>query len=132
VQEITTTTTSAVSHLEQNEVIVYRNGTLPLLRLTSIFGLKEEQRLERPVLVIGIGLNAVGIVADRVLGQREIVIRSINDPLLKIPAISGATELGDGRAILIIDSMALIQTSLQQKRAVARARGQNGVGMTKE
>ena len=127
VQEITTTTTSAVSHLEQNEVIVYRNGTLPLLRLTSIFGLKEEVRQERPVLVVGTGLNAVGIVADRVLGQREIVIRSINDPLLKIPAISGATELGDGRAILIIDSMALIQTGLQQKRAFARARGQSGV-----
>jgi two-component system chemotaxis sensor kinase CheA len=76
-------------------------------------------------LVIGTGLNAVGIVADRVLGQREIVIRSINDPFLKIPAISGATELGDGRAILIIDSAALIQSSLQQKRSSSRGRAED-------
>jgi two-component system chemotaxis sensor kinase CheA len=48
-------------------------------------------------------------VVDRVRAQREIVIRPLADPLLHVPGISGATELGDGRPILILDPNALSQ-----------------------
>jgi len=116
IQEITTTTASQIRSIERNELIVYRQGVLPLIRLGGFFGLPEERRAERPVLVIGTGSNSVGILADRVIGQREIVVRSIDDPLLKVPAISGATELGDGRAVLILDAASLIQAALQGKK----------------
>jgi len=102
--------------MENNELIVYRNGVLPLIRLGGLFGLKEERRHEQPVLVIGTGSSAVGIVADRVIGQREIVVRAVDDPLLKVPAISGATELGDGRAVLILDAASLVQAALHGKK----------------
>ncbi|HMJ66675.1 MAG TPA: chemotaxis protein CheA [Candidatus Binatia bacterium] len=115
VQEITTAEPAAIKQLERNEVMPWRNGVLPLIRLASLFGLTAESRREFPVLVIGTGLSAVGIVADRLLGQREIVVRSVNDPLLKVPAIAGATELGDGRAVLILDSNGLIQSARQHK-----------------
>jgi two-component system chemotaxis sensor kinase CheA len=95
--------------------MTYRNGVLPLIRLSSIFDLTAEPRREFPVLVIGSGLSSVGIAADRLLGQREIVIRPINDPLLKVPAIAGATELGDGRAILILDADGIIQSAHRRK-----------------
>jgi two-component system, chemotaxis family, sensor kinase CheA len=118
VQEITTAETTAINRFEQNEVIRHRNGVLPLIRLSSVFGLTVEARAARPVLVIGTGLNAVGIVADRVLGHREIVVRPIKDPLLKVSGISGATELGDGRPVLILDSASLTQKAKQgQNRA---------------
>src|SRR6185436_9855232 len=84
-----------------------------------------ESRREFPVLVIGTGLSAVGIVADRLLGQREIVVRSVNDPLLKVPAIAGATELGDGRAVLILDSNGLIQSARQRKDTGVPMKGAN-------
>jgi two-component system chemotaxis sensor kinase CheA len=115
VEEITTAEAAHIKELERNEVMSYRNAVLPLIRLTSIFGLTSERRPEFPVLVIGTGLSAVGIVADRLLGQREIVVRVANDPLLKVPAIAGATELGDGRAVLILDSNGLIQSARQRK-----------------
>ena len=73
------------------------------------------------MLVIGTGLGAVGILADRVIGQREIVVRSVNDPLLKVAAIAGATELGDGRAVLILDSNGLIESARQRKGPSGRA-----------
>jgi two-component system chemotaxis sensor kinase CheA len=116
IQEITTTTASQIRRMERNELIVYRNGVLPLIRLGGLFGLPEESRDERPVLVIGTGSNSVGIVTDRVIGQREIVVRTIDDPLLKVPAISGATELGDGRAVLILDANSLVQAALHGKK----------------
>jgi two-component system chemotaxis sensor kinase CheA len=122
VQEITTAAADAVKSLERNEIMAYRNGILPLIRLSTVFGLTPEPRREFPVLVLGTGLNAVGIVADRVIGQREIVVRGVNDPLLKVPAISGATELGDGRAVLILDTNGLIQTArLKRERHGATA-----------
>lgn len=123
VQEITTAEAANIKELERNEVMSYRDGVLPLIRLTSIFGLTPERRQEFPVLVIGTGLGAVGILADRVIGQREIVVRSVNDPLLKVPAIAGATELGDGRAVLILDSNGLIQSARQRKEAKGKSHG---------
>ncbi|HKQ37532.1 MAG TPA: chemotaxis protein CheW, partial [Verrucomicrobiae bacterium] len=111
IQEITTAEESAINRFEQNEIVKYRNGVLPLIRLTEVFGLNGERRNHFPVLVIGTGLNAVGILADRVLGHREVVVRPVNDPLLKVPGISGATELGDGQAVLILDSLSLTQTA---------------------
>lgn len=111
IQEITTAEETAINRLERNEILKYRNGVLPLIRLAEVFGLNGEQRKHFPVMVIGTGLNAVGILADRVLGHREVVVRPVNDPLLKVPGISGATELGDGRAVLILDSVSLAQAA---------------------
>ena len=71
------------------------------------------------MIVVGSGLNALGIVADRILGSREIVVRAVKDPLLKVPGISGATELGDGEAVLILDSTSLAQSARQGRRRAA-------------
>ena len=65
---------------------------------------------ERPrfhAIVVGTGLAAVGLLVDRIAGQREIVVKTITDPLLRVDGISGATELGDGRLVLILDVSAL-------------------------
>jgi two-component system chemotaxis sensor kinase CheA len=95
VQEITTAAEDSINKIEKNEILRYRNGVLPLVRLTTLFGLGAEPRKAFPVLVIGTGLNAVGVLADRVLGQRENVVSAVGDTLLKVPGIYGATELGD-------------------------------------
>jgi len=121
VREITTASPAALKGLERNEVMTYRDGVLPIIRLASFFGLTGESRKEFPVLVVGTGLTAVGLLADRVLGQREIVVRTVSDPLLKVPAIAGATELGDGRAVLILDSNALIESTRSGKKRDPRS-----------
>ena len=120
IQEITTVEDTAINRFEHNEVFRYRNGVLPLIRLTDVFGLSGERRNHFPVLVIGTGLNAVGILVDRVVGHREVVVRPVNDPLLKVPGISGATELGDGLAVLILDSISLTQTAKARRTSWKR------------
>jgi two-component system chemotaxis sensor kinase CheA len=55
------------------------------------------------VLVVGTGADALGIAVDRVSGQREIVVRGTADILIDVPGVSGATDLGDGRVVLILN-----------------------------
>jgi two-component system chemotaxis sensor kinase CheA len=51
--------------------------------------------------------GSTGLVVDRIHGQREVVVRALNDPLVRVPVVAGATELGDGRPVLILDAAAL-------------------------
>ena len=53
------------------------------------------------------GTSAIGLAVDRIVGQREIVVRAIADPLVRVEGISGATDLGDGKVVLILDPAAL-------------------------
>jgi two-component system chemotaxis sensor kinase CheA len=57
--------------------------------------------------VVGQGQSAVGLAVDRILGQREIVVRTLADVLVKVDGVVGATDLGDGRAVLILDAQRL-------------------------
>jgi two-component system chemotaxis sensor kinase CheA len=120
VREVIEVAASDVRLLEQNEITQYRDGALPLVRLARLFGL-EGTAIERfHVFVIGTGAMSVGLVVDRILGQREIVVRAISDPLVRVDGISGATDLGDGRVVLILDPAALARLTRQR---TARALG---------
>lgn len=107
VREIIEVEASAVKVLENNEIISYRGGVLPLLRLACLFGLDATTPRAFHVFVVGSGASAVGLAVDRAIGQREIVVRGLNDPLVKVSGVAGATDLGDGRLVLILDVAAL-------------------------
>jgi two-component system chemotaxis sensor kinase CheA len=99
-----------VRQLEYHELVPYRGRSLPLLRLCALFELPASARSRFHAFVIGGGQDAVALAVDRILGQREIVVRTIADAFLKVDGISGATELGDGRVVLILDAAALART----------------------
>src|SRR5206468_1586882 len=106
VREVVQVQPGALTVLENNELIAHHGGVLPLLRLAPFFGLSSRSDRAFYALVVSAGLTAVGLTVDRVLGLREIVVRPLTDPLIRVPGVAGATELGDGRAILILDAMA--------------------------
>lgn len=103
VSEVLEVLPSDITELENNELVPYRDGVLPLARLSNIFGIGEVKSRSCYALVAGEGSAMAGIVVDRLLGQREIVVRAITEKLIQIPGIAGATELGDGKAVLILD-----------------------------
>ncbi len=88
------------------EVIPYRDGVLPVTRLSSFFRLARQPQQRMVVLVLNSDRGSSGLVVDRIHGQREIVVRPIRDPLIHAPGVAGATELGDGRPVLILDGAA--------------------------
>jgi two-component system chemotaxis sensor kinase CheA len=102
------------------------------LSLESEPDIKEqppEQREEQPpesyqeeppeqrqfVVVIGLADKRIGLVVDDLLGQQEIVIKPLGRYLVNIPGFAGATTLGDGRVVLILDVVGLIE-NLNKKR----------------
>ncbi|WP_026843165.1 chemotaxis protein CheA [Citrifermentans bremense] len=91
--------------VERKEVIQLREATLPLLRLSEFFQLKggESSPESCYVVVVGVAEKRLGIVVDDLLGQQDIVIKSIGDTFAGFRGISGAADLGDQRTILVLD-----------------------------
>src|SRR4051794_36352882 len=93
VHEVIRVQADQISKMENNELLIYRGGTLPLVRLARRFGLAETALDVRFAFIVGSGRSAVGIIVDRLIGKREIVVRPINDPLAQAAGVAAATEL---------------------------------------
>lgn len=118
VQELIEVDGATVRQLENNEIMPYRTGVLPLVRLSTLFAIDSPPRAAQHAFVVGTGLGSVGLVVDRIVGQREVVVRALTDPLIRVEGISGATELGDGHAVLILDVPALLALPRHAAEAV--------------
>jgi two-component system, chemotaxis family, sensor kinase CheA len=101
---------SEIKTVERKEVIQLRETTLPLLRLSDQFQLSGA--LESPdnfyVVVVGVAEKRLGLVVDDLLGQQDIVIKSIGETFDGFRGISGAADLGDQRTILVLDVGSII------------------------
>jgi two-component system chemotaxis sensor kinase CheA len=115
VREVLEVESASTKMLENNEIIPYRGKVLPLLRLARVFEMNYQRGDNFHVLVIGEETNAVGLAVDRIIGQREIVVRAIKDPLAQSKGIAGATELGDQRVVLILDIGALREFAMHSR-----------------
>jgi two-component system, chemotaxis family, sensor kinase CheA len=120
IHEVIEVAPASLRVMEHNELITYRGRALPIVRLGRLFRIDTAPRPRLHAIVVGTGLSAVGLLVDRVAGHREIVVKTIADPLIRVDGVSGATELGDGRLVLILDVGALSR-GVRQSRAGARA-----------
>lgn len=125
VEEILQCSEADVRALHDGEVISFRGGVLPLVRLRRLFGAEASGAGQWPLLVLGTERGLCGLVVDQVHGQREVVVRGMHDPLIQVPGISGATELGDGRPVLILDAVALSSGAVRP-HATREAAGRSG------
>jgi two-component system, chemotaxis family, sensor kinase CheA len=107
IEEVIEIDETLVRRTEHLELVPYRGRSLPLVRLSTLFALDSEAAPRRHAFVVGTGQDAVALVVDRILGQRQVVVRTMRDALLKVDGISGATDLGDGRVVLILDAATL-------------------------
>lgn len=115
VEEVMQFAEADVRTIQAAEVISYRDGILPLIRLRQLFGVERSGATHQPLLVLGTERGLSGLVVDRVHGQREVVVRAIHDPLITVPGVSGATELGDGRPVLILDPVSLASGAVRPR-----------------
>jgi two-component system chemotaxis sensor kinase CheA len=100
---------SQIRTVEKREVARLRELTLPLLRLADIFGLPRAGDGQKMfVVVVGLAEKRLGLVVDSLRGQQEVVIKSVGSVFRNTPGVAGATELGDKRAVLVLDVGALI------------------------
>ena len=97
--------------IQQQEVILLRGQIIPLVRLAKSLGTEEATEFEAGqelyVVIVQSGDHRIGLLVDSLVGQQEIVIKSLGKILTGIRQIAGATILGDGQVVLILDVNAL-------------------------
>ncbi|MTI57320.1 MAG: chemotaxis protein CheA [Geosporobacter ferrireducens] len=109
IKEIITIKTASIRKVQNQEVVLYRNHTLPILRMGKILNVdrKEPEKEDLIVVVVKKGDKTAGFIVDSLIGQQEIVIKSLGKFLSGIKVIAGATILGNGQVALIVDTNSL-------------------------
>jgi two-component system, chemotaxis family, sensor kinase CheA len=102
--------------VERREVIAVRGQTIPLSRLARLFQLPEERSARPFVVVVGLAQKRVGFLVNDLQGQQDIVIKPLGGRLMDIPGVSGATDLGNRRTVLVLDVGALMDEVISPER----------------
>ncbi|WP_213975282.1 chemotaxis protein CheA [Tepidanaerobacter acetatoxydans] len=99
-----------IKKVQKSEVTVLRGDVIPVIRLNEILDIekKDEGNDELTLVVVKKGEKDVGLVVDELIGQQEIVIKTLGSFLKDIKFIAGATILGDGEVALILDINKLV------------------------
>jgi len=103
---------SLVNHVAGGcDVFRLRNEYIPIIQLSDIFAITpRNQQLEKSLLVVvETGTSKVALVVDELLGQQQVVIKSMEANYQKVSGVSGATILGDGTVSLILDITDIVQ-----------------------
>jgi two-component system chemotaxis sensor kinase CheA len=103
----------------QGEVFWFRDGYVPVVRLHEIFGVnpRTTQLHEGLIMVVEGEGRRVGLFVDDLLGQQQVVIKSLETNFRRVDGVSGATILGDGQVALILDVPGLIRVASQKAAA---------------
>lgn len=101
---------SDVKLVQNKEMIQLRGNVIPLIRLNQVLDVESEKSAEDNMVVVIVkkGESQAGLVVDELMGQQEIVIKSLGKYINCSKIISGATILGDGEVALILDANTLI------------------------
>jgi two-component system chemotaxis sensor kinase CheA len=110
VVEIARADESEVHQVDNYEVLQLRNQVVPLLRLGRPAAAATESKARKIfVLVITVGEKKFGLLVDALEGEEELVIKALDDHTISTDLVSGASILGDGRVVLILNLPALVE-----------------------
>jgi two-component system chemotaxis sensor kinase CheA len=105
-------TSGDIKTIQNQEVILLRGQIIPIVRLGNVLGVtatETDSQEELYVVIVHMGDQKAGVIVDTLIGQQEIVIKSLGKLLASIKVLAGATILGDGRVALILDVGSLMQ-----------------------
>lgn len=110
IETIENITKEDIKYVQAKEVINLRGNVIPLIRLDEMLDIEKEKKTDENLIVVIVrkGDKQAGLVVDELIGQQEIVIKSLGKYISKSKFISGATILGDGEVALILDANAMI------------------------
>ncbi len=105
IQKITNITPNDIKLVQKQEVVLYRNTVVPIVRLDRVLEVPKEDEEQKTLTLVIVkrGDRLTGLVVDKIIGQQEIVQKSLGKFLSGIKLITSATILGDGNVALILD-----------------------------
>jgi two-component system chemotaxis sensor kinase CheA len=108
-----------IQTIEWKEVIYLRGEMLPMIRISTYFGLPGDQKERSFAVVVGFGERKVGLLIDELFGQQEVIIKTLGEYLKKLKGFAGAAEIGKHEVILVLDVESLIDESLLKQKGAA-------------
>ncbi|MCD7835335.1 MAG: chemotaxis protein CheA [Lachnospiraceae bacterium] len=110
IETIETIEPDEIKFVQNEEVITIRGTVIPIIRLSEVLDIESTKNSDESLVVVIVkkGDRMAGLVIDELIGQQEIVIKSLGKYIKQCKFISGATVLGDGEVALILDANALI------------------------
>ena len=110
VNQIARTTEAEVHQVDNYEVLQLRNQVLPLLRLGRRGAVEGDRKANKLfVLVITVGEKKYGLIVDALEGEEELVIKALDDQTFATDLVNGASILGDGKVVLILNLLAVVE-----------------------
>jgi two-component system, chemotaxis family, sensor kinase CheA len=102
---------SDIQHIKGRTALRLRDRIVPLVRLARVFGLPDREAREREyAVIVGRGDKQLGLIVDALAGQQEVVIKALDSVATTThSAVAGATIMGDGSVVLIVDVPALFE-----------------------
>jgi len=110
--------TSEIQRSEGREILDLRGDALLLRSLAEEFELGFSRSSEKQfAVIVGLGEQRIGLLVDQLEGQQDTVIKPIQGPAKNIRGFAGATDLGDQKAVLVVDVSSLVEDALSRKES---------------
>ncbi len=101
--------------IDGRDALVLREQVIPVINLKVLFDLKRTEDHKQVIIVASARSRHIGLRADRLVGQQELVIKSVPENFTQSDLVAGASILGDGRAILILDVAAAYRKAIERE-----------------
>lgn len=133
VEETIRISADEVRTLQNKETVHIRDNTIPLASLSFVLGLSSEASVKRragklPLVILRRHDQVLGLVVDELIGEQEVVVKNLKPPVDQIKEVSGATILGDGTVVLILDLSNVLERTRgmedQISAAISEAEGE--------
>ena len=85
----------------------HRGAALPLYTLSALLGIEAHAGPRTKAIIVRKGERRFAFEVDKVVSQQEVVVRPLEDPLVKVNGVAGTTDLGDGKPTLVVDLIGL-------------------------
>ena len=114
--ELVAADVAEIRMVERRETIAVRGRAVPLIRLAKLLGLPPGDQKRQYIVLVGVGQQNFGIAVDELLGQQDIVIKSLGETFHNLPGVVGATDLGNRVTALVVDLIALLESVINSER----------------
>lgn len=102
--------------VEGNKTLLLRDKIISIISLEELFQTGGNGKLGKYVLILGAGGKKIGLLIDRIIRQQELVIKAIDHRHMQSDFVAGASILGNGMVILILDVLALLRKSIEEEK----------------
>lgn len=115
VAEVTRVTKGDLTTVDGKDTLILRDHLISIIRLGELFSTNNTGGDKKFTVILSIGSKRVGFLVDRLIGQRELVIKAVDSRYTQTDVLSGASILGNGRVVLILDVPAIFKKAIEEE-----------------